>query len=937
MDYGSTSQYIERYISGIFDQGAIGLVTIFEDLAAGEHTIRLRQATSDANQQLRASNISLVAIPLITSDGSASFDFGIDTLPAPGTATSSTSLEPVEGLSTTVDLECYGRILVTAAINNCGQDCPLSDPGSYYGIWDLQINNMPVGMEIPRYLSDEEDIGAISLSGLSDILPPGTYTITMRHATSIASRPITTLNATLLAIALVDDMGSGYAIPAAEATFSASTGTTSINLVNIAPSRVDLDLTGVNGPLGGYSDIFVAASFANRVCCLGGGSGYALHDITIDGIPVTEKINRYLHSDDDSGSGELYGLSDDWSPQTHTGYLRHATSDPLRGISTGDCSLIIMALCSREQPCQQPSPTPSVTPTSTPSVTPTPSAAPTSTPSPSPTGTPSPKPTSTPTTTPTVAPTPKPTATPGCQCFVVAQEGFEDEGGNLLTRVDTGDFDPATNETNIGSSTGTGGIESIAYDYNTQDLYAVNYNQLGILDQRTGKFTPAPRPIGSGYGKLGLQSFSEAKGSSQINDIDGLTFHPETGILYGSVRRDGNDLLIQIDIGTGALIPGAFGGADYLVVENLYSSLDDIDDIAFDPTDGTLYAIMNNRGRYDHLVIINTFDGSVTAIDPLHNESTRVYDMEGLGFGCDGTLWGITGNKTIPEHTDRLWEIDKNRAEVSNPRVLDNGTDYEAVTCGFFSPPTPATLILESGDYDGDGTSDIALFRGSSGLWVARGITRVYFGNSNDQPVSGDYNGDGTTDIGIFREISGLWSIRRISRIYFGSSSDTAVPDDYDGDGSCDIGVFRSASGLWALQGISRFYFGASGDMAAPGDYNGDGAGDVAVFRGSSGLWAIRSVSRIYFGGSSSRAVSGDYNGDGTWETGVFHGSSGLWAIRGVTRAYFGGSADQPVLADYEGSGADNFGIFRDTSGLWAVRGITRVYFGSSGDIPVTR
>jgi len=34
-------------------------------------------------------------------------------------------------------------------------------------------------------------------------------------------------------------------------------------------------------------------------------------------------------------------------------------------------------------------------------------------------------------------------------------------------------------------------------------------------------------------------------------------------------------------------------------------------------------------------------------------------------------------------------------------------------------------LVLESGDYDGDGRSDIAVFRDRSGRWAVRGVTRI--------------------------------------------------------------------------------------------------------------------------------------------------------------------------------------------------------------------
>ena len=259
----------------------------------------------------------------------------------------------------------------------------------------------------------------------------------------------------------------------------------------------------------------------------------------------------------------------------------------------------------------------------------------------------------------------------------------------------------------------------------------------------------------------------------------------------------------------------------------------------------------------------------------------------------------------------------------------------------FYSIPTPTPsppiLIIESGDYNGDGTSDIAVFRETTGLWALRGVSRLYFGTSADIPVPGDYNGDGTTDVGVFRGSTGLWGLRNISRIYFGAASDIPVPGDYDGDGYCDIGIFRSDNGLWHIPGISRFYFGGDGDLPVPGDYDGDMAADIAVFRGSSGLWAIRDLSRIYFGASNDRPVPGDFEGPGTRAPAIFRPVSGLWAIRSLTRIYFGAGSDQPVPADYDGSGMDTIGIFRRSSGLWALKEITRVYYGSGSDLPVTR
>ena len=240
-------------------------------------------------------------------------------------------------------------------------------------------------------------------------------------------------------------------------------------------------------------------------------------------------------------------------------------------------------------------------------------------------------------------------------------------------------------------------------------------------------------------------------------------------------------------------------------------------------------------------------------------------------------------------------------------------------------------------DYNGDGTSDIAIYRPTSGLWAVKGITRAYFGSSSDLPVPRDYTGDGTTNIAIFRESSGLWAVSGGARTYFGGSGDLPIPGDYAGDGTAAIGIYRSASGLWAIKGITRTYFGSSSDEPLPGYYGPNGKKSIGIFRPASGLWALKGVTRAYFGGSSDSPVPGDYDGSGSWGMAVYRPTSGLWAIKGVTRAYFGGSTDSPIPGGYNGDGTDYLGIFRGTSGLWAIKGVTRTYFGSGSDVPVTR
>ncbi len=261
-------------------------------------------------------------------------------------------------------------------------------------------------------------------------------------------------------------------------------------------------------------------------------------------------------------------------------------------------------------------------------------------------------------------------------------------------------------------------------------------------------------------------------------------------------------------------------------------------------------------------------------------------------------------------------------------------------------------------DFDGDGKSDVSVFRPGNGAWYLNqsttGFTGVQFGQSGDKIAPADYDGDGKTDVAVYR--GGTWYLNRSSLgftgVAFGLATDIPQPADYDGDGKADLAVYRPSNGSWyvynlANNQVNAVQFGASEDKPVAADYDGDGKTDYAVFRPSSGIWYIlrsqAGFTGIQFGNSTDRPTPADYDGDGKADIAVFRPSNGTWYLNqsqlGFTGVSFGLNTDIPSPADYDGDGKADVAVFRPSSGNWYLlrsqAGLTGVAFGVDTDIPV--
>lgn len=207
-------------------------------------------------------------------------------------------------------------------------------------------------------------------------------------------------------------------------------------------------------------------------------------------------------------------------------------------------------------------------------------------------------------------------------------------------------------------------------------------------------------------------------------------------------------------------------------------------------------------------------------------------------------------------------------------------------------------------------------------------------------PITGDWDGNGTSELGWFRD--GDFILRRadgsVIRFRFGRAGDLPVVGDWDGNGSDTVGVVRDTA--WFLRNSHsgggadlEFVYGRTGDIPLPGNWNPDRRGDEAgIIR--DGTWHLNDR----LGGGTARysfhygrvslgdiPITGDWRGEGRDRVGIVR--DGEWHLR---YEYAGGSSDnmfvygrvtrgdRPVTGDWDANLSDTPGVVRGA--YWHLR-----------------
>jgi hypothetical protein len=282
--------------------------------------------------------------------------------------------------------------------------------------------------------------------------------------------------------------------------------------------------------------------------------------------------------------------------------------------------------------------------------------------------------------------------------------------------------------------------------------------------------------------------------------------------------------------------------------------------------------------------------------------------------------------------------------------ALSTGSGWQLESwSGGQGPALPVTGQCVTGDFNGDGKTDIACFTGFAGeIWsvsLSTGSgwnTESWSGGPvlaeewtvvpvNGQCFTADFNGDGKTDLACSDGVDSVWSVALSTGSGWNTDSWNGGPvvplpmtqqcmsGDFNGDGKADLDCWTGEGGGWAVALSTGSSWNASiwsGGPApvdewklvpVPGqcfsaDFNGDKKTDLACSNGVNGTWSVGLSTGSGWGTESwsggpvvplpmtQQCLSGDLSGDGEADLFCWTGEGGGWGVAISTGSGFQGS-----------------------------------------------
>jgi len=269
------------------------------------------------------------------------------------------------------------------------------------------------------------------------------------------------------------------------------------------------------------------------------------------------------------------------------------------------------------------------------------------------------------------------------------------------------------------------------------------------------------------------------------------------------------------------------------------------------------------------------------------NGQAAIWEMNGLSQIPGGSAevgpnpgpgWTAigTGDFNGDGHADILWQNADGQAAIWEM----NGLNQIPGGSGEVGPnPGPGWTAIGTGDFNGDGLSDVLWQDAATGqvaIWEMNGLNQIPGGSQvlgvDPGPGwkavgTGDFNGDGDSDVLLQNTSSGqvaIWEMNGTNVIGGGVLSVDPGPGwqaigtgDFNDDGRSDILFQNSSSGqvaIWEMNGTNVIGGGTlttdpgpSWKVIGTGDYNGDGHSDI-LWQNASGqaaIWEMNGINQI--------------------------------------------------------------------------------------------